>query len=222
MTDIPTMSLLSILSAYGDIVELDYTFGEDTINEVKELNYVPAPNGKLACNLTGPLDDIGLDSPPDVKHQKGQEYNSNLDKCPTIKKFFDHWTELARCRIAIMNQGSFFRPHRDAYRLNEQFRIFIPLNKTGDEEWTFLYDGEVRRFKEGRPYILNTRKTHASFAMDDGCYHILMSVFLNEHNIKKVGKLLPRGRELEEAAFFGQNNMLGKSKSKELWGNNNG
>ena len=37
MSDIPTMSLLSILSAYGDIVELDYTFGEDTIKEVKEL-----------------------------------------------------------------------------------------------------------------------------------------------------------------------------------------
>ena len=77
-----------------------------------------------------------------------------------------------------MNKGSFFRLHRDAFRLNDQFRIFIPLNKTSDDEWMFIYDGKVQRFKSGVPYVLNTRKTHGSFAMADGIYHILMSVFL--------------------------------------------
>ena len=111
------------------------------------------------------------------------------------KDFFDRWTELARCRAATMNKGSFFRLHRDAFRLNDQFRIFIPLNKTSDDEWMFIYDGKIERFKEGVPYILNTRKTHGSFAMADGIYHILMSVFLNEKNIKQISKMLPNCKE---------------------------
>ena len=213
----PVMSLLSVLNAYGDIVELDYVFDEKSIDELKQLEYIDAPNGKRACNLTGPMDDIGLTSPPEVKHARGQEYNDNLLKCPSILDFFDKWTELARCRVAIMDAGSYFRPHRDAYRMNEQFRIFIPLNKTGDDEWTFIYDGEVARFKERRPYILNTRKIHGSFAMEDGCYHILMSIFLNKKNLKTIGELIPKGKEIEEAAYFGQNNMQGQSKSKDLW-----
>jgi hypothetical protein len=94
-----------------------------------------------------------------------------------------------------MQKGSFFRLHRDAYRLNDQFRIFIPLNKTTDEEWVFLYDGKLARFEAGYPYILNTRKVHGSFAMTDGIYHVLMSVFLNEHNLKQIARLLPNCEE---------------------------
>jgi len=94
-----------------------------------------------------------------------------------------------------MNKGSFFRLHRDAFRLNDQFRIFIPLNKTTDDEWIFIYDGNVQRFKSGVPYILNTRKTHGSFAMADGIYHILMSVYLNKENVKQIAKMLPNCKE---------------------------
>ena len=154
------MSLHSILCSYGDVVELDYKFTEKTISELKGINdWLPGPNGKTAINLTGPIEDLGLDTPPEIKHQRNQPYNENLLKCPSIIEFFDKWTELARCRVATMNKGSFFRLHRDAFRLNDQFRIFIPLNKTTDDEWIFIYDGKVQRFKSGVPYVLNTRKT---------------------------------------------------------------
>jgi len=191
-----TMSLHSILCSYGDVVELDYKFSDDAITELKQItNWLPGPNKKTSINLTGPIEELGLDALADVKHQKNQPYNENLLKCPTIKVFFDKWTELARCRAATMDKGSFFRLHRDAFRLNDQFRIFIPLNKTTDDEWIFMYDGSIQRFKEGVPYILNTRKVHGSFSMADGIYHILMSVFLNESNIKQLAKLLPNCKE---------------------------
>jgi len=131
----------------------------------------------------------------DLKHQRNQPYNENLLKCPTIETFFNKWTELARCRAATMDKGSFFRLHRDAFRLNDQFRIFIPLNKTTDDEWIFMYDGSIQRFKQGVPYIVNTRKVHGSFAMADGIYHILMSLFINEQNIKQISKMLPNCKE---------------------------
>ena len=121
------MSLHSILSSYGDVVELDYKFDNSAIEELKQIkDWLPGPNGKTAINLTGPIEDLELDAPPELKHARNQPYNENLERCPSIKNFFDHWTELARCRAATMNKGSFFRLHRDAYRLNDQFRIFIP------------------------------------------------------------------------------------------------
>jgi len=186
------MSLHSILSSYGDIIKLDYKFKQQTIDELKSVsNWLPGPNNKTAINLTGPIEDLGLDAPPEIKHARNQPYNANLEMCPSIKLFFDKWTELARCRAVTMQKGSFFRPHRDAYRLNDQFRIFIPLNKTKDSDWMFFYDGKIERFEAGVPYILNTRKTHGSFAMADDIYHILMSVYLNEQNLRQIAKILP-------------------------------
>ena len=55
----------------------------------------------------------------------------------------------------------------------------------------FFYDGKIERFEAGVPYILNTRKTHGSFAMADDIYHILMSVYLNEQNLRQIAKILP-------------------------------
>ena len=190
------MSLHSILCSYGDVVELDYKFSEKTITELKQIkDWLPGPNGKTAINLTGPIEDLGLDTPAEIKHHRNQPYNENLLKCPSIIEFFDKWTELARCRVATMDKGSFFRLHRDAIRLNDQIRIFIPLNKTTDDEWMFIYDGKIQRFKAGVPYVLNTRKTHGSFAMADDIYHILMSLYINENNIKQIAKMLPNCKE---------------------------
>ena len=186
------ISLHSILCSYGDIVELDYKFTDDAITQLKQIeNWIPGPNNKKGINLTGPLDDLQLDAPAKVKHEKNQQYNDNLRACPDIKSFFDLWTEIGKCRAANMNKGSFFRLHRDAFKLNSQFRIFIPLNKTNDDEWIFIYDGKIQRFKSGVPYILNTRKSHGSFAMADDIYHVLMHVGLNKDNLLTVANLLP-------------------------------
>ena len=59
MTEV--LSMLSVLSAYGDIIELDYKFDNNTIEELKALNtWISATHGKSAINLTGPIDDLGL------------------------------------------------------------------------------------------------------------------------------------------------------------------
>lgn len=188
------IQLLTLLNSYGDIIELDYEFDADqVISELNQLDYISAPNGKSGLNLTGPVDDLGLDAKD--KHADNQSYNDNLLACPSLVSFFDLWENLARCRVVKMSSGSFFKLHRDAYRMNPQLRIFIPLNKTQIHEWCFIYGQEVANFKPGRAYILNTRKQHGSFAMTDDIYHVLMSVYLTENNLKTIIKLLPNCKE---------------------------
>jgi len=191
-----TLSLLSILNSYGDIVELDYKFDSDTaISELKNLKtWHPSIHNKKALNLTGPIDDIGLLSPD--KHEENQKHNQNLLSCPTLHEFFKKWENLARCRAVIMNSGSFFKLHRDAYGFNPQFRIFIPLNATETNQWCFVYNDELVKFKPGVPYLLNTRKPHGSFSMVNGVFHVLMSLYITESNVKRVSKLLPNTSDL--------------------------
>ena len=85
--------------------------------------------------------------------------------------------------------------HRDAFRFNPQIRIFIPLNKTEIHQWNFLYEERRVEFKPGVPYVLNTRKQHGSFAMEGGIYHILMSLYLTEANLKTIINSLPNCKE---------------------------
>lgn len=190
------LNLHSILSSYGDIVKLNFKFDNSALEDLKKIKeWISGPNNKVGINLTGPIEDLGLDSPADIKHARNQQYNENIKSCPSIKEFFDLWEDLARCRAVNMNKGSFFRLHRDAFKLHAQFRIFIPLNKTSDDEWIFIYDGKIQRFEAGVPYILNTRKSHGSFAMSDDIYHVIMSVFLTEKSLKTITNLLPNCKE---------------------------
>lgn len=192
MTEV--LSMLSVLNAYGDIVELDYKFSDKAIEELKALDtWIKATHGKEAVNLTGAIDDLGLQSKN--KHEENQDYNDNTFKCPSIKDFFDKWENLARCRAVKINAGSYFKMHRDAFRMNPQFRIFIPLNKTNTHEWCFIYDNRLIQFKPGVPYILNTRKVHGSFAMEDDIFHVLMSLHITEKNMDTIARLLPNCKE---------------------------
>lgn len=187
------ISLHSILSSYGDIVELDYEFSIESIEELKRLTtWEPVPNNRSAVNLTGPIDDLGQDSEASIKHARNQPYNDNLTNCPSLIEFFDLWTEVARCRAFKIASGGFFQPHRDAYRFNEQFRIFVPLNNTKINEHNIIYDGQIVPFTPLKPYILNTRKHHGGFSMaKDDTFVLTLSVFLNEQNLKTITKLLP-------------------------------
>jgi hypothetical protein len=191
-------SLHSILSAYGDIIELDYKFELDTISQLESIEqWIDTHGNKQAINLNGPSEDLELshDRDGDKKHAFGQTANENLNKCPSIINFFNKFDNLARCRAVKLNSGSFFRPHRDAWRFNEQFRIFIPLNGTDDTDWMFFLDDNLIKFKPGVPYVLNTRKTHGSFTFSDNIYHIIMSLPLTESNLKAVMKMLPMTKE---------------------------
>jgi hypothetical protein len=79
--------------------------------------------------------------------------------------------------------------------MNPQMRIFIPLNKTDISEWAFIYDKELYQFKPGKAYILNTRKQHGSFSFSNGIYHVLMSVYLTENNLRTVQTMLPNCKD---------------------------
>ena len=79
--------------------------------------------------------------------------------------------------------------------MRPQMRVFIPLNKVDVHEWNFIYNTERVLFKPGVPYILNTRKQHGSFAFEGGIYHVLMSIYITEHNVKTVMNMLPNCKE---------------------------
>lgn len=187
--------LFTLLSSYGDIIKLDWKFNSDAIiDNLKKEDWSEGPNNKLGLNLTGDNSkDLGLDSKN--KHDVDQSYTQALLNNPELKDFFDKWEKLARCRAAWLNEGSFFRLHRDAWRMNPQMRIFIPLNKTDVHEWAFIYNETRVPFEAGKAYILNTRKQHGSFTMVNGVFHILMSVYLTENNLKAVQSMLPNTKE---------------------------
>jgi len=188
------IKLLTLLNSYGDVIELDYKFdSHNAIWQLKQGTWEKGTNGKRGMNLTGPVTGLGLDAKD--KHDADQQYNENLTKCDTLLPFFDKFEKLARCRAAHMDAGSYFKMHRDAFKMRPQMRIFIPLNKTAIHEWNFIYDDKRVEFKEGVPYVLNTRKQHGSFAMDNDIYHVLMSVYLTENNLKTVMDMLPNCRE---------------------------
>ena len=192
MNDIQA-NLLTLLNSYGDIVELDWDFDVDSI--IKQLssnkNWVTAPSvsAPQGLPLTG-SNNLDLRT----KDSKEGEYNDNLKSCPSLIEFFDKWNSLAKCHAVKMDAGNFFRLHRDAYKTTQQMRIFIPLNKTELHEWAFIYDKQLAPFKAGKPYLLNTKKQHGSFAFVDDIYHILMGVYINPHNFKVVTNLLPNCR----------------------------
>ena len=186
-----TATLLTLLNSYGDIVELDWEFDVDNI--ITELSSnsnwstgpsVSAPKGlSLTGNKTLDL------SVRDINEGK---INDNLG--PSLLDFFKLWNSLGKCHAANMNAGNFFRLHRDSYKTTQQMRIFIPLNKTELHEWAFIYDKQLAPFKAGKPYLLNTKKQHGSFAFVDDIYHILMGVYINPHNFRVVTNLLPNCR----------------------------
>ena len=72
MNDTQT-KILTLLNSYGDIVELDWEFDADAIiSQLTKLDtWIQAPNGKMGVNLTGPIEDLGLDSKD--KHQERNE-----------------------------------------------------------------------------------------------------------------------------------------------------
>ena len=190
MNDTQT-KLLTILNSYGDIVELDWNFDVDNI--ITELsnndNWIKGPSvsAPLGLPLTG-SNNLDLRT---KDHLEGQ-FNNNL--CPSLLDFFKLWNSLAKCHAINMNAGNFFSLHRDAYKTTQQMRIFIPLNKTEIHEWAFIYDKQLAPFKAGKPYLLNTKKQHGSFAFVDDIYHILMGVYINPHNFKIITDLLPNCR----------------------------
>ena len=192
MNDIQA-TILTLLNSYGDIVELDWDFDVDNI--IKQLssndNWITAPSvsAPQGLSLTG-SNNLDLRT----KDSKEGEYNDNLKSCPSLIEFFDKWNSLAKCHAVKMDAGNFFRLHRDAYKTTQQMRIFIPLNKTELHEWAFIYDKQLAPFKAGKPYLLNTKKQHGSFAFVDDIYHILMGVYINPHNFKVVTNLLPNCR----------------------------
>lgn len=188
------IQLLTLLNSYGDVIELDWEFDANSIiSDLKNLEWEQGPNGKSGLNLTGPPS--GLDLEHEKKHDAYQVPNQNLNSCTGLVPFFSKWEKLARCRAVELQAGSFFGMHRDAHKMRPQMRIFIPLNKTDVHQWNFIYNTELHHFKPAKPYILNTRKQHGSFAMVDGIYHILMSVFITEENIKTVQNMLPNCKE---------------------------
>ena len=101
MNDTQT-KILTLLSSYGDIVELDWEFDTETIiKQLSELdNWEQGPNGKKGINLTGPVSGLGLNDKN--KHSEDQEANENLLKCEDLHNFFKKWQNLARCRAVHM------------------------------------------------------------------------------------------------------------------------
>jgi hypothetical protein len=83
------------------------------------------------------------------------------------------------------NQGSFFLPHRDFIGkglggMMKRVRLTCFANNASPEECTFIVDGKIQHFDNGRWYAINPRKTHYSFTFKDNTVHYVANIDIGD------------------------------------------
>jgi hypothetical protein len=115
---------------------------------------------------------------------------------PDLKKILDPIrTHLFRSHIIRLDSGGFFPPHRDFGGLGiDSFRLIIPLQNTNVPEFTFIVDGKIQHWVNGRVYFVDTAKMHYLFNSGfKPTYFIVLNVELNKDTLDYVTKELYHG-----------------------------
>lgn len=88
----------------------------------------------------------------------------------------------------LMNQGSFFLPHRDKFgknAMNVDIRLLCFTNNTHPHEYTYVVDDKIVRFEPGRWYAMNTNLVHYGFCFKDNTVHYACDLQLSDENTRK-------------------------------------
>ena len=202
--------LILHLSSLGDIVPLDFTIDIKKLKNELSLfdndwkQYNPRkPNNRQGLSITSL--DGGLSGVPDLdslfeyNKQNGTEI-SEVDinvKTPVasnlsvIQPLLDTFDTLGRSHFIRLNQGGFFPPHRDGKILGVTcFRIITLCQNCNLSQFNFIYEGQVQKLDPGRPYFINTRKTHSVVSYVEDSVQCVLNIPLTEENYRSVIKNL--------------------------------
>lgn len=176
-----------MLEHYGDIIELDYQLGAGVIEGCKQIQEWEWNTEKTRQYI----DLIGsLDQGYRGKAEDDLEYNEFMKRLPEAQELIECFDGVYKARIARMQAGSYFEPHRDHFQGGMRFRILVPLNNTTRYDYAFFYEDKIVEFKERVPYILNTRKVHGAMCFANETYHLLLSVNNTVDNQRKAIEMI--------------------------------
>ena len=198
--------LILYLSSLGDIVPLDFTIDiskvkkqlEQFQNDWKQYN-PRTPIDRQGLSITSL--DGGLSGIPDLDSLflYNQKYNTDItekeiniktdvaNKVFAIHPILDIFKTLGRSHFIRLNSGGFFPPHRDGKILNVTcFRIITLCHNCSPTKFSFVYEDKLIKLEPGRPYFVNTRKTHSVFSYADDSVQCVLNVPLTEDNYNSV------------------------------------
>ena len=176
-----------MIEHYGDIVELDYRLGEGVLEGCKQIQDWEWNTEKTRQYI----DLIGrIDQGYRGKDEDDLEPNEFMKRFPEAEQLIKEFEGVYKARIARMQPGSYFEPHRDHFQGGIRFRILVPLNNTGRDKYAFFYEDKIIEFKERVPYILNTRKVHGAMCFAPDTYHLLLSVNNTVDNQRKAVEMM--------------------------------
>lgn len=170
------------LDRYEDILELKYNIDTTrALEEVSKITDWKTEKSRLYVDLIGDPEQNYTG-----KDVEDNELNDIARQCPTVSAFIQQFPSVYKARVQKLNSGSFFEPHRDHFRGGKLLRVFLALNNTELEQYTFFYDGKLFEFKPGTAYIINTAKVHGSMSFKDSTYHLLLSVTNDDVTVKTI------------------------------------
>tara|TARA_S200000501_G_scaffold378765_1_gene443460 strand:- start:68 stop:712 length:645 start_codon:yes stop_codon:yes gene_type:complete len=202
--------LLLHLSSLGDIFPLDFKLDiqklqvelEQFKDDWKEYN-PRKPNNRYGLSITSL--DGGLSGIPDLDSlfEYNKQHNTSITeasiniKTPVnanisvIQRLLSIFDTLGRSHFIRLNKGGFFPPHRDGKILDVTcFRIITLCQNCNPNQFQFIYEDKVVNLEPGRPYFVNTRKTHSVFSFVDDSVQCVLNIPLTENNYKAVIKHL--------------------------------
>ena len=204
------LSLYQQLFLYGDFQPLKFKIDVEQLQtELSQFdsNWVvynkhKGSTGRLALSVTSL--DGGLSGEPDLQSLKefsertGKIYSENdfnkptqvYQSCKSLHEVLNYFEGgLGRCRIVKFDKGGFFPPHRDLslkHQVPDYFRIFVPLQNTGENSLYFIYDDKKIKYEVGRAYLFNALKTHSVFSFAENTVTLAISLQLNQTNIRSA------------------------------------
>ena len=209
-----SLELYNHLTVYGSVYDTNYFLPQSenfvawTEENFDYVHYNPRKDIKRYGLSITSLDG-GTSGVPDLDSLKdyNRENNTQLTECdfktvtpvyeyPDLKTILDPIRPyLFRSHILRLDSGGFFPPHRDFGGLGiDSFRLIIPLQNTNVPEFTFIVDGKIQHWVNGRVYFVDTAKMHYLFNSGfKPTYFIVLNVELNKDTLNYVTKELYHG-----------------------------
>jgi len=209
-----SLELYNYLTVYGSVYDTNHFLPQSekfvawTEENFDYVHYNPRKDikryGLSITSLDGGTSGVpDLDSLKDYNRENNTQLTERNFKTltpvyeyPNLKKILEPiQAYLFRSHVLRLDSGGYFPPHRDFGGLDiDSFRLIIPLQNTNVPEFTFIVDGKIQHWVNGRVYFVDTAKMHYLFNSGfKPTYFIVLNVELNKDTLNYVTKELYHG-----------------------------
>ena len=137
----------------------------------------------FALNLFAPLEEVHTDLVESVRYV-GHVGNKTVHRYRTAPNSWGIQCKHQKPVHVELTEGSFFKPHRDLFHKidNKWVRLNCFANHSHPEECTYVIDGRIQNFQEGRWYAMNPSLVHYSFCYAPETVHYIVDIDVSDSN----------------------------------------